>query len=76
VQEKETGLDLIERLGIASRSVLVTSRYEDPRIRARCERLGLGILPKGLAALVPVEVLRRKSPLQGSDRKRAENAVV
>jgi signal transduction histidine kinase len=50
----ETGLDLIESLGIAAQSVLVTSRYEEPTIRARCQAIGLKLLPKALAGFVPL----------------------
>ncbi len=52
----QTGLDLIEKLGIAAQSVLVTSRYEEPGIRARCEALSLQLLPKGLAGFVSIAI--------------------
>lgn len=51
-----TGIDLIEELGIAAKSILVTSRYEDRRIQERCERLGLRLIPKSMAGLVPLSV--------------------
>jgi signal transduction histidine kinase len=57
----ETGLDLVEELGIANQSVLVTSRYEEPHVRARCERLGIRLIPKGLAGFVPIEI-KKTSP--------------
>ena len=50
----ETGLDLIEQLSIGSQSILVTSRYEDSTIRARCECLGVRLIPKGMAGFVPI----------------------
>ncbi|MGK5087174.1 ATP-binding protein [Bdellovibrionota bacterium FG-2] len=52
----ETGLDLIEKLGIASQSILVTSRYEEPTIRERCNNLRVPLIPKGNAAIVPITV--------------------
>ncbi|MGK5083236.1 ATP-binding protein [Bdellovibrionota bacterium FG-1] len=52
----ETGLDLIEKLGIASQSILVTSRYEEPTIRERCNKLRVPLIPKGNAAIVPIAV--------------------
>jgi hypothetical protein len=55
--EFETGLDAIDRLGLASESVLVTSRFEDPTIQERCRRLGLKMIPKVLAPLVPVHLV-------------------
>ncbi len=48
------GLDLVEELGIAGSAVLVTSRYEDPSIRARCERMGLRMIPKSMSGFVPI----------------------
>lgn len=54
---KETGLDLIEELGIASQSVLVTSRFEEKQILETCEKLGVGIVPKSMAAFVPLSVV-------------------
>lgn len=56
--QARTGLDLIEKYGLNDRSVLVTSHFEDPEIRAKCERLGVRLIPKGMASLVPIEVAR------------------
>jgi hypothetical protein len=50
----ETGLDLIEELGIQKQSILVTSRFEDASVRARCQRLELRLIPKRLAGFVPI----------------------
>lgn len=57
LDEKDSGLDLIERLNVADCSVLVTSRFEEVDLRARCARLGVQLLPKGLAGCVPIEVI-------------------
>ncbi len=53
---RESGLDLVEELGIADSSILVTSRYEEPAIRERCERLRVRLIPKGMAGFVPIAV--------------------
>lgn len=53
---KETGLDIIESLGLAPYSILVTSRYEQPEIQVRCEALNICLLPKSLALLVPINI--------------------
>jgi hypothetical protein len=45
---------LIETLDIARQSILVTSRFEEPAVRARCEHLGVKLIPKGLAGFVPI----------------------
>jgi hypothetical protein len=50
------GLDAIEQAGIASRAILVTSRHEEPHVRARTEALRVRVLPKALAPLVPLAV--------------------
>lgn len=53
---KETGLSLAEELGLCARTILVTSRSEEPRIIAECIRLGVGMIPKGLADFVPLTI--------------------
>ncbi len=53
---KETGLDLAEDLGIGPRTILVTSRYEEPEILKRCLKIGTRMIPKNLTAFVPLEV--------------------
>jgi FixJ family two-component response regulator len=50
------GLDTIERTGISSKAILVTSRYEEPHVRARADAMGVRILPKTLAPFVPLAV--------------------
>lgn len=50
----ETGLDLIEELGLGERSILVTSRSEETQIIERCQRLKVRMIPKGLAKDVPI----------------------
>jgi signal transduction histidine kinase len=42
------GLDLIDANRVASRSVLVTSEFENRALRRRAERLGVRVLPKEL----------------------------
>jgi signal transduction histidine kinase len=52
--QKNTGLELIEKLQIAKNSILVTSRYEEDHIRDVCEQLGIKLIPKSMAGLVPI----------------------
>jgi hypothetical protein len=52
--DSETGLDLIEQLGIAQQAILVTSRYEEKAIRQRCNRLQLKLIPKTMCGFVPI----------------------
>lgn len=61
LRQKRTGLDVIEELNsthpeILAKTILVTSLYEDSFVRERCARLGIGIIPKGMAGLVPMKI--------------------
>jgi hypothetical protein len=56
IGSKETGLDVIDMLGIASQSILVTSRYDDPQIQEKCTKNGILLLPKTLAPLIPFTI--------------------
>lgn len=51
-----TGLDIIKSLGIASRTTLVTSRDEELDIRLECKKIGVKILPKVYASLIPINI--------------------
>lgn len=50
---QETGLDVLERLGLGSKGVLVTGSYDDPEIIARCLRSGVRLLPKPYLPVLP-----------------------
>ncbi|MFA5959984.1 MAG: ATP-binding protein [Tatlockia sp.] len=56
LNQRVTGLDLIEELGIAKHTVLVTSYHEDLHIIRRCHQIGLRIIPKSIAAFVPIDL--------------------
>jgi len=51
--DKKNGLDLIEELHLQENAILVTSRYEEANIR---ERLGVRLIPKGMAGFVPISI--------------------
>lgn len=51
---KISGLDLIEKHELKSAAYLVTSHYEEDKIRSRCKELGVKLIPKMLAGLVPI----------------------
>lgn len=55
INQPQTGLDIIEELGIQNKSVLVTSRYEESHIRDRCEKLRLKLIPKDVVGFVPIQ---------------------
>ncbi len=50
------GLELIEKLNLQEKAILVTSHYDETEVRRRCERLNVKILPKALAGFVPLEI--------------------
>lgn len=54
LNQRITGLDLIEELGIEKHTILVTSYHEDLHIIKRCHQIGLRIIPKCIAAFVPI----------------------
>mgnify|MGYP001585236637 CR=1 FL=1 len=67
LNQNKTGLDLIEELNLGSngkgQAILVTSRYEQEHVRARCAKLGVKLIPKGMAGLAPIEIERTKQRL-------------
>jgi len=54
---KETGLSLIDELGLGGNAILVTSRFEEQAILEECLRLGARMIPKGLAGFVPIQLI-------------------
>ena len=60
LNQAQNGLQIIEEMKLGSRAILVTSRYEEPQIRSTCERLGVRLIPKGMAGFVPMEIARPK----------------
>lgn len=67
----QNGLDLIEKTGIASKAILVTSRYEEPKVRARAEATGVRIIPKALAPFVPIEIEKPRLKVDAAFERRA-----
>jgi FixJ family two-component response regulator len=57
---KDTGLDLIQELNLADKSILVTSRFEEANVLEKCGHLGVRLIPKGIAGFVPISVGRLK----------------
>jgi hypothetical protein len=56
--ETTNGLSLIHSFDLQKCSYLVTSRYEDIEILAECMKSGIKILPKSVAAHIPIEVIK------------------
>jgi signal transduction histidine kinase len=51
------GLDIIKALHLEKQAVLVTSRYEEPQIFQLAQQMGVKMIPKGIAGLVPIEFI-------------------
>lgn len=60
LNQNMTGIDLIKELGIGNQSILVTSRYEEDKVREKCERLGVRLIPKAMSGFVPIEIEKPK----------------
>lgn len=50
----QTGLELIEKYQLQNNGILVTSHSEDKKIRHQCENFGVKMIPKDLAAYIPI----------------------
>ena len=70
-----TGIEVIERLDLADRSILVTSRFEEKAVRDACQRLRVRLIPKGMAGFVPIS-LRKTSLNEHYDTPDVENVFI
>ena len=59
---EESGLDLVEDLKLSGRSILVTSRYEENKVRAQADKLGVKIIPKNFSPYIPISLAREDQP--------------
>jgi hypothetical protein len=55
IGQDKNGLQIIEESGIKN-TILVTSYYANPQIRDKATLLGIKILPKQMASIVPIDV--------------------
>ena len=51
-----TGLDVVEQLNIGSQTLLVTSHWHETSLQTSCCKLGVRLLPKKLAAVIPIKL--------------------
>ena len=61
--QKENGLDVIVKTGIAQRTILVTSRFDEISVQEKADSLGVKVLPKGLAPYIPLNFDRVSSEM-------------
>ena len=55
INQNKNGLQVIEESGMKN-TVLVTSHHANPKIKDKVTRLGIKILPKQMASIVPILV--------------------
>jgi signal transduction histidine kinase len=53
---RQTGLEVIDELGIGKYAVLITSHSEEKAIRKKCSELGAGLIPKGMLGHIPIDM--------------------
>jgi signal transduction histidine kinase len=58
----ETGLELIEKLNLSNRAILVTSRYEEVKVRTHAEKLKVKIIPKNYSPYIPISLASNDKP--------------
>lgn len=71
----ETGLSLASELGLERRTILVTGRHDDPKVLEECRKLGIRMLPKESALLVPLRV-DASAPAGGSATRRLDAVLI
>jgi hypothetical protein len=60
----KTGLDMIVEFGIIQDSILVTTHYEEDKVLSQCSEIGVKLIPKNLAAIVPIKLQSEVNSLQ------------
>ncbi len=55
-----TGSEVIKQLNITHHAVMVTSRYDDEKVRQECQQLGIKFIPKNFAVHIPIRVFAEK----------------
>lgn len=59
IGSQKNGLELIRELHLESESILVTSRFDEKKLRETCEQLGVRLIPQYYARLIPIEYRNR-----------------
>jgi len=54
INEKFNGLDIINKLNIASKTILVTNRFDDPKVQKEALAKGFRLLPKFQMPYIPI----------------------
>lgn len=54
---RTTAIELIQNLNLNGQSILVTSHFDESNIREAALRIGVRMIPKGMAGFLPISVL-------------------
>jgi len=52
--EAASGIEVMKQIKATGRAVLVTSRFDDPKVLSAADSAGMRIIPKGMAGFVPL----------------------
>lgn len=63
--QPESGLDAIEGAGLNSRSILVTSHFDDEKLIERCEKGRVRLIPKSMVWQVPLTIEKAQEYFDG-----------
>lgn len=74
LKQRWNGIEIVQKLEIQKQTVLVTGRYDEPEIQDRCVELGLGMISKGQAALVPIRFATKR--LRNSSDQPTPNRIL
>lgn len=61
--QEKNGIDIIKDFQIQSKSILVTSRFDDPKVKTSCESLNIKLVPKDVASFIPIEIYTKNEDL-------------
>jgi signal transduction histidine kinase len=65
---KDNGIEVIKKLNLTKNVCLVTSRYEDKKIRSACTDLNIRIIPKNFAPYIPITIVETSDQSNNTNR--------
>jgi FixJ family two-component response regulator len=61
INQELNGIEIIEQTDMQDRSIIVTSHYENQEVRKLSAKSGIKMLPKPLAAEIPIKIVEKKN---------------
>lgn len=71
INQELNGLQVVEKLAMQQRSILVTSHYNDQKVRDQADKSKIKILPKQLASEVPINMRRKEGESKSNEKSDA-----